>query len=236
VAIQARLDADLNEALHDIDERRFPSAIGTLEKLLRIKPDLAVAHGKLGTAYAATGQSKLAVKHLRAVAQHDPDDPYGLMMLGWLAYLQGNAEEALELYRRADEIEPFNAKTHYHWGLALVKLGRWAEAGSAFRQVLVIDPNHAGACQGLGHALRQQGEPAKALRFAQRAARLSNEENADVLISLAETYADLARFAEAEDTAIKALDAAQTSNPQLVPHIRQRLAAIRARGKQQVPK
>jgi tetratricopeptide (TPR) repeat protein len=231
-ATQAQVDSDLNEALHDIDERRFPAAIEWLEKLLRLKPDHAEAHGRLGTAYAAVGKRELAVEHLRAVARYDPDDPYGWMMLGWLDYLRGDAEAALDAYRRADEVEPFTSKTHYHRGLALLQLSRWADAEAAFRQVLVIDPNHAGAYQGLGHALRKQGSPQKALRYARRAARLTREENADVLVSLAETCAELGRHADAEDAAIKALDAAQASTPQMVPRIRQLLADVRARARQ----
>ena len=56
---------------------------------------------------------------------------------------------AAEFYRQADALEPYNAKTNYHWGLALAKLGRLPEAAERFRQVRAIDPKHAGAYQGL---------------------------------------------------------------------------------------
>src|SRR5439155_21515364 len=120
--------------------------IDRLGKILTIRPNWPLAHGKLGSAYAAAGKRDLAVKHVQAVAQHDPDDAYGWMMLGWLAYLDGNGEEAVEAYRRADAVEPFNAKAHYHWGLALAQLNRLAEAVAHFQKALEADPNHAGAC------------------------------------------------------------------------------------------
>jgi tetratricopeptide (TPR) repeat protein len=227
VAVQAQLDADMFTAQHQIDERRFPEARERLEKILRVKPDWAKAHGRLGTVYAVTGQSQSAVEHLEAVARYDPDDAYGHAMLGWLAYLQDRPEEAVAAYRRADEIEPWSAKTNYHLGLALTSLDRLPEAVTCFRQALTIDPRHAGACQGLGHALREQGESAEALRYARRAARLTHDKNADVLLTLVEAYADMGRFDEASDTAARALAAAQTSDPKLVPQIRRRLEELR---------
>ena len=46
------------------------------------------------------GQDERAVEHLQAVARYDPDDPYGYNMLGWLAYLKGKGNEAVESFRR----------------------------------------------------------------------------------------------------------------------------------------
>jgi predicted CXXCH cytochrome family protein len=229
VAVQARIDANLVLGLHQIDRREFSQASATLEKLLAVKPDHAVAHGKLGTAYANIGQKQKAIEHWQAVARSDPDSPYGSMMLAWLAYSQGNTEEALGHYRRADEVEPFNAKTHYHWGVALAKLGRTAEAGDHFRQVLTIDPKHAGGCQGLSHALRQQGQPEEALRLARRAARLTDFKSPDVLLTLALALADTGNFAEAEKTAARALELAQTSAPDQAPDARRVLEDVRGR-------
>src|SRR5262249_38000448 len=107
-------------------------------------------------------------------------------MLGWVAYLDGRAGGAGEAERRGDAVEPYYAKTHYHWALALTKLNRLAEATQHFRQALTIDPKHVGACQGLSHALRLQGQAAEAVRYGRRAARLTQDQNADVLLTLAE--------------------------------------------------
>jgi len=229
VAIRAKLDGDLFTAQHQIDERRFTDAVDTLNKILKVKPDWARAHGKIGTAYAVLGQNDRAIEHLQAVAKYDPDDDYGYSMLGWLAFLQGKWEDAAEAYRRADEIEPFNAKINYHRGMALAQLGRSAEAKEDFRRVLIIDPKHAGACHSLSQVLRQQGDPTEALRFARRAARLTDSKNPDVLLTLAEIYTDAGRFAEAEETAAKGLAAAKNDSAPVTPQIRRRLEEIRSR-------
>lgn len=232
VGVQAQLDADLVEALHEISERRPPSAIRTLNKILTVKPDWAIVHSKLGTLYAATGQNDLAVKHLEAVARCDPDDASGLSMLGWMAYIQGRPADAVEAYRQAEQIEPFDAKINYHWGLSLLKLGRWPQAADRFRRTVAIDPRHAGGYQGLSHALREESQFADAVRFGRRAARLTEFEQTDVLVTLAEAYAGAGRTAEAADIADKALslDTTQPGGvPGLGPEVRRRMEALRAR-------
>src|SRR5262245_33473953 len=160
VAIRSRIDRELTDATRLITEQRYPEAIELLKGLLPLKPDYAKIHGKLGLAYASLGQRQRAVKHLQAVATFDPDDPYGMALLGWLAYLDDRAEEAAAAYRQADEISPFIAKINYPWSLSLAKLGRWDEAAERFRHVLAINPYHAGGYLGLADALRQQGRPA----------------------------------------------------------------------------
>jgi tetratricopeptide (TPR) repeat protein len=217
--------------VHELDERRFSTAIDSFSKVLALKPNFAVAHAKIGTAYAALGKNALAVKHLQAVTEHDPNDPSGAMMLGWLAYLDGKGDDAVEAYRRADDIEPFNSRTHYHWALALAKLGRLPDATIQFREVLAIDPNHAGACHGLSTALRQQGQAEEAVRFAKRAARLTKEQDPDVLLELAEAYASTGRLALAVAAAGKAMEMAQATNPNTAPQIRWRLEEWRSRAK-----
>jgi tetratricopeptide (TPR) repeat protein len=229
--LRAKLDADLYLAAHLDNERRYNEAIEILEKVLRIKPDHAQAHGKLGTLYATIGHEEKAIEHLQLVARYDPDDAHGYNMLGWLAYLNGKGNEAAESFRRADEIQPFSAEINYRWGLALLSLEKWPEAVARFRQLLLIDPNHAGGCQGLSHALRRQGRAEEALVFARRAARVTQMENVDVLLSLADAYADAGRWAEAADVASQARDAARVSNPNLVPLIDRRYEDLKARAK-----
>jgi tetratricopeptide (TPR) repeat protein len=232
IATQTKIDTEWIEARHAADEGRVPTAIATLNRILEVKPDWAVVHSKLGTLYAMTGQTQTAVKHLEQVAQHDPDNASGLAMLAWLAYLQDRPADASELFRQANDIEPRDAKINYHWGLSLLKLGRWAEAANRFRRVVAIDPHHAGGYQGLSHSLREQGQATDALRFARRAARLTDFRNADVLVTLAEAYSAASRSAEAAVAARKALDAADaTPENALDRDTRRRMQMLHAKAK-----
>jgi tetratricopeptide (TPR) repeat protein len=229
VGTQVTIDTEVGRGLGHLERMQFAEAIEAFEKILVHKPDHALAHGRLGTAYASVGQRALALEHLKAAARYDPDDPYGDSMLGWLAYLDGRTEDADAAYRRADEVEPFNAPISYRWGLVLLQRGRIPEAAERFRKALAANPNDAGACQGLAHALRQQGQAAEAVRYARRAARLTDFRNADVLISLTDAYADVGRLDEARDAAAKALAVAEGGAPEVVLQIRRRLEELKGR-------
>ncbi|MGE5192751.1 MAG: tetratricopeptide repeat protein, partial [Deltaproteobacteria bacterium] len=190
VAALDEIDAGFDKAVHQLSRQRYAAAIETLERVLRLKPDLAKAHGRLGTAYAAIGNQEQALAHLRAVEKFDPDSPYGEAMIGWLAYLKDDAGQAVEALERADAIEPYNAQIQQHWGLALMKLGKWEEAAARFQQTVTIDPRQAGGWQGLSHALRHVGRREEALDAARRAARLTRFDSPDTLLTLVDAYAD----------------------------------------------
>jgi len=227
IGIQRGLDDGFVVADRQFGNGKHTEAIRTLEGLLAVKPDWAQAHGKLGTLYAMVGDRTRSVEHLQAVARSDPDDPYGYNMLGWLAYLDGKVADAADYFRKADELQPFTAEINYRWGLALLMLEKWPDAAARFHLATVVDPKHAGAHQGLSHALRRMGQTAEAIRFARRAARLTNFTNPDVLLTLADAYAAANRFDEAEEAANKALDAAVASAPGMVPQIQRRLEELR---------
>ncbi len=232
LAEQTKVDRDLFDGLLQFRQQRMPQAIDTFNGLLKLRPDWAFVHGKLGTAYAVAGQKDKAAEHLRAVARFDADEPYGANMLGWLAYLDGRSEEAADWFRQADAIEPWTPMINYRWGLALSKLARWPEAAERFRTALKADPKHAAACQSLSVALLRQGKRDEALASAERAVRLTRAGNADMLLTLAECQADLGRYADAEASAAKALDAAIANNSTAVPAVRARRDEYRDRAKQ----
>lgn len=226
IAITKRIDNDLVEALHQQEIKRPANAVEIFNRILSTKPDFAPVHSKLGTYYAASGQTQLAIDHLHQVAQHDPDDASGFAMLGWLAYLDNRPNDAAEYYRQAELIEPYDAKINYHWGLALIKLEKWQEARARFQKAITIDPNHAGASQGLAHALRSMGRSDEAVRFAWRAARLTDFAEIDILVTLAETYAEVNRLPEAAAAATKAFDVERNGGSKLAFDVRIRLNKI----------
>ncbi|MGI8982462.1 MAG: tetratricopeptide repeat protein [Pirellulaceae bacterium] len=229
IALQSKIDSNWFQAAKEMDEKKFKAAAETFEGILALKPDLPLVHGKLGSVYASLGQKEKAREHLEAVSRFDPDEPYGEAMLGWLAYLDGRHGEALEHYRRAEEMEPRNVKVKNNRGLAHLGAGQWEEAEASFTKVLALDPKHSGAYQGLSHSLRRQGQHAEAVKNALRAAELTRFENVDILLTLADAYADAGRLSDAQNTASRALAAAQGGNPQLAAQIMARIAEFEKR-------
>jgi predicted CXXCH cytochrome family protein len=214
----SKIDRGWFQADREIKQQKYAEAAKTLEGVLELKPDLAQVHGRLGSVYATLGQKEKAREHLEAVSRFDPDEPYGESMLGWLAYMDGRHDEALEHYLLAEEMEPRNVKVKYNQGLAHLGLNQWGDAAAAFGKVLALDPKHSGAYQGMSHALRGQGQSVEALKNALVAAELTRFENADILLSLADAYADAGKLAEAKETASRAL-AAAGGNRQLISRI-----------------
>jgi tetratricopeptide (TPR) repeat protein len=221
IARQTELDdalATWANANHSPEE-----AVRLLTRILDLKPDDARAHGELGTLYATAGDSAKAVPHLQAVAKYDPCENSGLTRLAWLEDMAGRPAEALPLCAEADKIDPGDPSNHFVWGMALVKLERWAEAEGHFRKVLEYRPTHPGANRGLSEVLRHQGRAAEAVRFARRALRCGEPNDAEALLTLGEAYAAADRPAEARKTLEHALAAVGPSNAALAQTIRRRL-------------
>jgi tetratricopeptide (TPR) repeat protein len=201
-------------------------AIQLLTDILLIRPEDARAQGQLGSLYAKSGQHAAAIPHLQAVARCDPFDASGVMRLAWIALVEGRPAEAAALCARADTIDAGNPNNHYVWGMALAKQQRWADAERQFRLALKSDPAHGAANRGLSEALRHQGQTADALRFARRALRWSDPNDAEVLVTLGEAYAAAGRPREARTTLEQALTAALRGNSALAPAIRARLEEL----------
>jgi len=229
IADRVAIDESTIVAARQIRHQQFQEAAHTLEGILQRKPDLASAHGKLGTVYATLGKRDQAVAHLNAVAQFDPDDAYGEGMLGWMAYLDGKFDVALEHYQRADEIEPYKAKIQHEMGLAYSNKQSWDEAKDRFRLALTIDPRHADSAFHLSQVLRAQGELTEATEFARRAVRITERKQPEILLHLAECLAEGDQLDEARRIAADAIDVAQRNHPELVPRIRRRIGEFRDR-------
>ena len=67
-----------------------------------------------------------------------------LRALSWMGRenFKTQAEEALVWFRRAFELNKWDANTHLRCGMGLDWLGRTEEAGPYFRRALELDPNH----------------------------------------------------------------------------------------------
>ncbi len=227
--IQEGIDSNYHDAQWHEKEHRYPEAIAAYRKVLADKPDFAMAHARLGTTYAVMGEKQLALSHLESAAALDRDEPYSPAMLGWLMYLDGKPERALEFYRQADDVEPYSAKINHQMGLAFAKLGRWPEAVERHSKAVAIDPKAANSVLELSRVLRRAGKPDDALKYGLRAARLTRFAEPEVLLNLADAYAADGRWDDAVRTAEQSLTVTQARQPLLAPRIRIRLDELRTR-------
>ena len=108
----------------------------------------------------------------------------------------GRAQEAMQHFARALEIEPTSALAHNNLGKALVDEGRAAEAISHYEQALRSRPKWAEAHYNLANALVKTGKLPDALAHYETALQLKPD-YAEAHYNLGVALGDLGRFDEA---------------------------------------
>ncbi len=152
----------------------FSKAKEYVTKALEINKDLAEAHASLGDLSmhhfhdwpAAEKELKTAVslKPSYATAHHWYSEYYASM---------GRLEEALLENQLALELDPFSLIARNMRGKYLYFARRYEEAENAYKETLVIDPNHALTYKGLAEVYTMTGKFVLALSETQRAIELS---------------------------------------------------------------
>lgn len=201
---QQQLD-ELRLQANAMRQRSAEKAIELFLDVLKIRPDEAGAHGRLGTLYAQQGDRVKAAEHLHRVADIDPDDQYGLSMLGWLAYLDSDFSKAANYYQQADAIEPFSTKINHLWGASLARIGRFAEADERLQVSLKSDPKNLDAMRELIQVKLLLSELPAAAEWAEQAARLTAHRSVRELMVLAHCQNALDRKTLAADVVQLAL-------------------------------
>jgi tetratricopeptide (TPR) repeat protein len=80
---------------------------------------------------------------------------------------------ALTAFRRAVELNAFNAQALYDMGIAAMHLQRYDESIDAFTKVLLLQPRNYDAQLKLADAYRDKGTPTEAQAAYERARQLS---------------------------------------------------------------
>ena len=158
-ANQARSFIDQGKQFYqnDQDER----AIEAFQAALKLDPDLAEAHFRLGLTYDALGDEQQAEEsYKKAVASYkkyfsveenekDAEAHYNLAqtLAGLRLYT-----EAVREYRLAVKLKEDDADIYYDLGLALSRLAQYDEAVVAFEKSLAIDPENFRAEDELAEA------------------------------------------------------------------------------------
>jgi chemotaxis protein methyltransferase CheR len=130
------------------------------------------------------------------------DDPLDAVRT---ALARGRFAEAKDLVDDVISVEPLRAEAHYLHGLALTDMGHDAEAASALRRAVYLDPDGGLAHFLLAGALMRLGETLAAARCYRAAAGALRRQSVDsvaeelggrTMAELADTAAELAKRAE----------------------------------------
>ena len=88
-----------------------------------------------------------------------PNDAYNLSVLGHLEFLQGKYDEALDTLSRAANLDPQNPQIQNYLGVALAQKGLRAQAETALRKAIQLDPNYGDAHNNLAVIYISQQPP-----------------------------------------------------------------------------
>ncbi len=136
-------------------------ALETFQQALKLDPEFAEAHFRLGLTYDALGQEqeaegayKKAVETYKKYLATDgnEDDAEAHYNLGQTYNGLHLYTEAVREYRQAIKIKPDDAAIHYDLGLSLMRLAQYDQAAAAFSKSLELDPQNYRAEDSLAEA------------------------------------------------------------------------------------
>jgi len=123
-------------------------------------------------------QAQLAHWHdARALGEHQwkvaGESPWALNLIGRDLLGELRADEAVEVLRRATEVNPYSSKAWHLLGKAYTLQQDYARAEDALRRALRIEPDNPAMLNHLGEVLLAQFRPADAAPYVARALELA---------------------------------------------------------------
>ncbi len=154
---QAKVLLDKGKQLYRDDQDT--DAVAAFEQAVKLDPELAEAHFRLGLGYEALqkreeaeSQYKKAVEAYKKYFESNPDDAEAHYNLGQTYSNLGQYSEAVREYRVATKLKDDDADIYYDLGMAHMKLAQYDAAAAAFSKALEIDPDYYRAQDALNEA------------------------------------------------------------------------------------
>jgi tetratricopeptide (TPR) repeat protein len=162
---------DLASTLHAAGEHG--QALEVLDRIGETEGASSTVAALRGQVLLALGRWDQAAAVFEAGLLAQPDSAAVAFNLGYALWAAGTSPaRAVELFRRAAQIEPANARFHYHLALALEAHDDPQGARRSLHEALVIDPAHAPALAMLGRLALDAGDLDTASTIAERCVRV----------------------------------------------------------------
>ena len=186
--------------------------------VLEKNPNHWPTRNNLGTALLQKGDLDGALASFEIALRNSPSRP-GVQKniyrnIGDVFSRKGMVDEAIALFEKCLAMSPDFAEAHHDLANALRKKGQYANAIAHYEAALRIDPRSVLTLNNLGWLLATCSDPsvrngARAVEVAARADLLSGGEDPLILHTLAAAYAENGQFAQAIETAERALPLAE---------------------------
>ncbi|HNV70642.1 MAG TPA: tetratricopeptide repeat protein, partial [Candidatus Ozemobacteraceae bacterium] len=213
-----------------LQENDFVSAADELRRAVKARPDMAEAFHNLGYALEKTGDLKNAAAAYERAISLKPTYASAFNNLGFLlATAEVDKARAVQLCRRAVELEPNSAAYRDSLGWASYKAGRLEDAVMHFQAALKLDANYAKSWFNLGLCEFSRKNYAEAARNFTGAIQL-NTNLLKAYLPLAESFERMQQTNRALNVYQQALSKAPETSP-VRKHIERQIKRLTAGSK-----
>jgi tetratricopeptide (TPR) repeat protein len=134
-------------------------AAKAFEQAVKLDPDLAEAHFRLGLSYEADNKAdeaeleyKKAIEAYKKYLEDNSKDAEAHYQFGQVYAAIHQYSDAVREYRQATKLRPDDGDIYYDLGMALMKLAQYDAAVAAYSKALEIDPEDYRAQDSLEEA------------------------------------------------------------------------------------
>lgn len=208
--------AENNIAQGLMELNRFDEAEPHILRAFQILPDSPNANANMALLCLVRNQPEKALEYVQKALQNQPSEANVLYNCGLVLEKLGQPDQALSAYEQAIQYKPEYAAALNRIGAIKEKQGLLTEAGDFYRKSIQYNPRQAEGYKNLAWLLAvnpafKDHNPAEAVQLAQKACQLTFFREPQSLRILAAAYAGAGRFAEAIETARKAIDSANAT-------------------------
>ncbi len=206
------VEARRNLALHWVRQGRLEQALQQFQELLRISPDSAEIHYRMGVIYAEIAQFKSAVNHLEK-AKKEPrfHNRQYFRLLGECYVALKKPEAAADSLERANRLGDDSFALWAALAAVYEQAGRVDESIASLKKALALNPDNWDLRFSLASALFKQGEDKSCL--AELRDWPESEKNAEYFNLMGAANAKLGQVVEAGRSFEKAIEL-QPRNPE----------------------
>jgi tetratricopeptide (TPR) repeat protein len=168
----------------------FREAVNLYQSALKLEPNNAVLHNKLGIGYQQQTKLDQAKKCYERAVKLNSKYSEAINNLGTIDYSRKKYRSAISRYEKALKIAPDSASIYSNLGTAHFARKKYEEAFAAYRKALQLDPEVFEHKSSYGVLLQER----------------TVEDRARFHYFLAKTYAEVGRFEDAIDHLKKAFE------------------------------
>ena len=179
-------------------EGKDQDAIEAYQKALDLDEYLPWIHNNLGVLLLEDGQTSLAATHFQTAIDLSPQNVTSYVNLGSAYYAQEDWEAAAAAYGNALDLDFSLQDTKAAWAGLILSESRLVEARLVWEYVLLENPRHPLALQGLGVVSLLEGDPTLAMMYLD-AARYLQPDNPALYLYVGMALEELENNAEAAE-------------------------------------